>query len=86
MKVFVKQAIYIYICKTYNIYIYRLKPPQDVLDDVEIQNFAHEMAHEAFGWEDGNFRGMPEKIETKQKLVCNKIVYINLYNVLNSLS
>jgi len=42
---------------------------QDVLDDVEIQNFAHEMAHEAFGWEDGNFRGMPEKIETKQKLI-----------------
>ena len=60
--------------------------PQDVLDDVEIQNFAHEMAHEAFGWEDGNFRGMPEKIETKQKLVCNKIIYKNVYNVLNSLS
>ena len=27
------------------------------------------MAHNAYGWEDGNFRGMPEKIETKEKLV-----------------
>jgi len=42
---------------------------QDVVDDVEIQHFAHEMANEAFGWEDGNFRGMPEKIETKEKLI-----------------
>jgi len=42
---------------------------QDVIEDTEIQSFAHEMAHEAFGWEDGNFRGMPEKIETKETLI-----------------
>ena len=41
-----------------------------MIEDTEIQSFAHEMAHEAFGWEDGNFRGMPEKIETKETLVC----------------
>jgi len=45
------------------------KSNEDVLDDTEIQNFANDMAHNAYGWEDGNFRGMPEKIETKEKLI-----------------
>jgi len=45
------------------------KSDQDVIEDTEIQAFAHEMAHEAFGYDDGNFRGMPEKIETRDTLI-----------------
>ena len=60
---------------------YKIVFIQDVVDDMEIQNFAHEMANEAFGWEDGNFRGMPEKIETKEKLVC--LFYVNFITLMH---
>jgi len=43
------------------------KSNEDVLDDTEIQNFANDMAHNAYGWEDGNFRGMPEKNRNQRK-------------------
>ena len=42
---------------------------KDVLEDSELQEFAHEAAYEGFGWQDGNIRGIPSKFESRQQLV-----------------
>ena len=44
-----------------------------------MQSFANEVAHEGFGWEDGNTRGMPDKFETREKLVSRESVYCIIY-------
>jgi len=42
---------------------------EGIAADQEIQAFANEMAIFGFGWEDGNFRGMPATFETRQQLI-----------------
>ena len=42
---------------------------KDVKEDFEIQAWVHDIAHEGFGWFDGNTRGMPDKIDTFDQLV-----------------
>jgi len=53
---------------------------QDVAGDTELQAWASDVAHECLAWQDGNTRGMPDKILTVDNLVrevkhleiCNK--------------
>jgi len=42
---------------------------QDVTRDTELQGWAYDLAHECLGWQDGNTRGMPDKISSISKLV-----------------
>lgn len=41
---------------------------QDVVEDKEVQDWAYENAYEAFGWEDGNRRGVPDKFTSIEQL------------------
>jgi len=42
---------------------------QDVTGDTELQAWAYDLAHECLGWQDGNTRGMPDKISLMSELV-----------------
>lgn len=42
---------------------------KDVIEDEELQEFAHEVAHEGFGWEDKNLRGIPDKFTTREEVI-----------------
>jgi len=55
-----------YVSSIVNIYY---KSEKDVLEDSELQEFAHEAAYEGFGWQDGNIRGIPSKFESRQQLI-----------------
>jgi len=48
------------ICKTFF---------QDVSGDYELQAWAHDLAHECLGWQDGDTKGMPDKISSVNQLV-----------------
>lgn len=45
------------------------KTDEDVVNDTELQDFAHEMCWEGFAWEDKNTRGFPEKFTSIDQLV-----------------
>jgi len=57
-----------------------LSHSQDVTGDTELQDWAYELAHECFGWQDGNTRGMPEKISTVDQLVQSLLLIIVCIN------
>lgn len=45
------------------------KCDEDIVNDTELQDFAHEMCFEGFAWEDKNTRGFPEKFTSVDQLV-----------------
>jgi len=55
-----------YISQIVNLFY---KSDKDVIEDSELQQFAHESAHLGFGWQDGNTRGIPSKFENRDELV-----------------
>jgi len=57
-----------------------LSHSQDVTGDTELQDWVYELAHECFGWQDGNTRGMPEKISTVDQLVQSLLLIIVCIN------
>jgi len=42
---------------------------QDVEGDYELQDWVRDVAEEGFGWQDGNKRGVPERLDSVEKLV-----------------
>jgi len=45
------------------------KTDKDVVEDMEIQDFAQDFANEGFGWEKGDSKGFPSKFVTIEQLV-----------------
>jgi len=50
---------------------------QDVTGDYELQAWAYDLAHECLGWQDGDTKGMPDKISSINELVsgCSEKVF-----------
>nr|XP_018669787.2 arachidonate 5-lipoxygenase isoform X1 [Ciona intestinalis] len=50
---------------------------KDIVNDYELQGWAHDVAVEGFGWQDGNTRGAPENIVSVEQLVwyCTLIIF-----------
>jgi len=55
------------------------KSDQDVRDDEEVCDWMFDLTHEGIGWEDGNFRGIPEKFESISELsdFCATTMFLN---------
>ncbi|CAK8695675.1 unnamed protein product [Clavelina lepadiformis] len=53
------------------------KSDQDVCNDYELQDYANDLATNGLGWQDGNTRGIPNKITTIEQLVdiCQVVIY-----------
>uniref|UniRef100_H2YS71 Lipoxygenase domain-containing protein n=1 Tax=Ciona savignyi TaxID=51511 RepID=H2YS71_CIOSA len=41
----------------------------DVVGDHELQSWMYDVAHEGIGWQDGNLRGFPDKLTTRDELI-----------------
>merc|ERR1719376_298202 len=45
------------------------KSDKDIVEDSELQEFAHESALFGFGWQDKNTRGVPSQFKTREELI-----------------
>uniref|UniRef100_F7AWK4 Lipoxygenase domain-containing protein n=1 Tax=Ciona intestinalis TaxID=7719 RepID=F7AWK4_CIOIN len=52
-----------------NVVNYHYTCDKDIVDDYELQSFMFDTAHEGFGWQDNDLRGVPDKLNTRDELI-----------------